>query len=179
MNHIPNPIYENTSGRTSISLVSTILITGGLFLLIPITQLSSEWLKPPSEDEQSKTAFIKPPPLIPDLEKIEDEPEPIDEDIDLKVDHPPLTLTQLILTFAEGKGSKSTFFSDLKAPEFGQQQLIYFTDELDVPPKVVAFAAPVYPPQLKRERVEGSVEVIYLVTEKGKVQSISIKKCFT
>ena len=65
MTHTPNPIYENKSGRTTLSLVLTILITGGVFLVIPLTQLSSE--RPPvSLINEKNTLFVSPPPEPPE-----------------------------------------------------------------------------------------------------------------
>ena len=55
MQHTPSPIYESKSGRTTLSLVFTILITGGLFLIIPLTQLSSQWLETKDPPKHKKS----------------------------------------------------------------------------------------------------------------------------
>ena len=174
MTHTPNPIYENKSGRTSLSLVFTILTTGGLFLIIPLTQLSSEE-KEPEDEKDRQRIFMTPPPLPVDI------PEPPDKD-DEQEDPPPemdptfqqLTLTQINGLFLESTGGAKQFVSGFNENDFPIADPIFDSAELDVAPKAILTAAPTYPPALKRARIEGTVEAVYIVTAQGKVKSVRI-----
>ena len=174
MTHTPNPIYENKSGRTTFSLVFTILITGALFLIIPLTQLSSQYTSP-SAPEDSQPIFMTPPPDPPEPPK---PPEPDDQkDEPPEMDQKPekLTIEQIrgLMDPHHGTGPNKVY-TDFNPSDFPTELPIFNSDELDVAPRSILTAAPVYPPELKRERVEGTVEVIYIVTPKGNVTNIRI-----
>ena len=53
---------------------------------------------------------------------------------------------------------------------------IYEISELDKAPVPLVRVAPVYPPELKKERIQGSVNVVFIVSELGNVDSMSIEK---
>ncbi|MDG2170856.1 MAG: energy transducer TonB [Opitutales bacterium] len=174
MTHTPNPIYENKSGRTTLSLVFTILITGLLFLIIPLTQLSSQ-VEDPEDPEDSQHIYMTPPPDPPEPPK---PPEPDD-----KPDEPPemddkpekLTIEQIRNLMDPGHGTGNhKVYTSFDPDAFETETLIFLIGELDEAPKSIITAAPVYPPELKRARIEGTVEVIYIVTTRGNVSNIRI-----
>ena len=175
MNHTPNPIYESKSGRTTLSLVFTILITGGLFLIILLTQISSQWLEPKESPKHKKVILSAPPKFVPPppSERIEKE---IEDDITMDPVHEDLSLRDISMSFGKGIGEGvRTLMKDFRQPAFDPEQLIYLIEVLDIPPKALIQPAPAYPPELKRAGVEGNVSVIFIVSENGKVGSISIK----
>ena len=51
---------------------------------------------------------------------------------------------------------------------------IFNEADLDVAPKSIVTASPTYPPELKRARIEGRVDVIYIVSPQGNVKSVRI-----
>ena len=73
-----------------------------------------------------------------------------------------------------GEGVR-TLMKDFRPPAFDPEQSIYPMEVLDVQPKALIQPAPAYPTELKQARVEGNVSVIFIVSENGKVGSISIK----
>ena len=174
MTHTPNPIYENKSGRTTLSLVFTILITGGLFLIIPLTQLSSK-NREPEDPDKDKSTFISPPPMqpiVPDPpDKKDDEIEETPEMDDTFTPIPLSMITGLFMPTGEGPNQ---FVSGFNPKDFPTESLIFDPGDLDEAPKSILTAAPIYPPELKRARIEGTVEVIYVVTPRGKVTNIRI-----
>ena len=53
---------------------------------------------------------------------------------------------------------------------------IYEISALNVPPKVVKKVAPSYPPELKRNRVEGEVHLVFVVLEDGSVAHVRARR---
>ena len=56
-----------------------------------------------------------------------------------------------------------------------KKEEIYEISALNVPPKPIKQVAPRYPPELKRNRVEGEVEAVFVVLEDGSIDDLRIK----
>ena len=56
------------------------------------------------------------------------------------------------------------------------EDMIFEIADLDQPPVPIVQIAPVYPPELKRNRVQGTVNVVFIVDENGSVKRPSIEK---
>ena len=175
MRHPPSPIYESKSGRTTLSLVFTILITGGLFIILPLAQLSSEPPKP-DDDDGTKTILVTPPPKPPDPPKPDDPDEKPDDEIEMDKPAKKLSIRDVTDHFRDrgpGDGGVMSNFRDL---DFTVENLIYETDDLDSHPKLIVQSNPAYPSALKRGRIEGYVEIVFVVTADGKVRNVRISK---
>jgi TonB family protein len=175
MRHPPSPIYESKSGRTTLSLVFTILIKGGLFIILPLSQLSSEPPKP--DDDDMKTIIVSPPPKPPDPPKPDDDEEKPDDKIYLDTPIEKLSIRDVSDYFkglrGDGPGNVVRNFRNL---DFEVENLIYDTDDLDSHPNPIVQSNPAFPSALKRGGIEGFVEVVFVVTANGKVRNIKISK---
>ncbi len=56
-----------------------------------------------------------------------------------------------------------------------KKEEVYEISALNSPPKPIKQVAPIYPPELKRNRVEGEVELVFVVLEDGSVDDLRIK----
>lgn len=63
---------------------------------------------------------------------------------------------------------------ELKSKDFGVK--VFEVGELDQAPVPVKRYAPVYPPELKKNRVQGFADVVFVVNEQGKVVDAKIEK---
>ena len=63
---------------------------------------------------------------------------------------------------------------ELKSKDFGVK--VFEVGELDQPPVPVKRYAPIYPLELKKNRVQGFANVVFIVDEEGKVESAKIEK---
>jgi hypothetical protein len=100
MKHTPSPIYESKSGRTTLSLVFTILITGGIFIILPLTQVSSQPTSICTGDDGRNITVTPPPkydpPPIPDKKD-----DPIDDNPELIPEHKPLSLSDMNILYCK------------------------------------------------------------------------------
>lgn len=173
MTHTPNPIYENKSGRTTLSLVFTILITGALFLIIPLTQLSSE-VENPEDEKETNHYVITPPPEPPEPPEPPKPEKNTDEPPEMIETPQRLTIDMIDGLLNPRHGTGPAVYSVFDPKDFPSELPVFDPGELDVAPRPILTTAPVYPPELKRNRVEGSVDVIYVVTPNGNVTNIRI-----
>jgi periplasmic protein TonB len=176
MRHPPSPIYESKSGRTTLSLVFTILITGGLFIILPLSQLSSEPTGP-NENEKATCILIAPPPKPPDPPK-PDEPEDKPDDkieLDAPIEKPSIRDVTDFYSGVRGTGDGG-LTKNFLVPDIDIKNLIYEPEDLDSAPQALVQSAPVFPSALKRGHIEGFVEVVFVVTADGRVRDIRITK---
>jgi len=176
MRHPPSPIYESKSGRTTLSLVFTILITGGLFIILPLSQLSSEPTVPKDEEER-KPFLINVPPKPPDPpvpDKPEDKP---DDEIELNAPKEKPSIRDVTDFYSGVRGTgDGGVMKNFRVPDIDIKDLIYEPEDLDSHPQALVQSAPAFPSALKRGRIEGFVEVVFVVTADGKVRNIRISK---
>lgn len=157
----------------------TILITGGLFLIIPLTQVSSRWFTPDQPGE-TNTVILQPPPKYepPVPPEIKDKVD--DDDIEYQPDIEPVSIRDFDYLFTKpGPGGLLKNVGRFNSDAFTVVDLIYPVEKVDIPPKPLVQVSPSYPPEEKRARLEGKVEVIFLVTDKGQVRDIRIEDATT
>lgn len=63
---------------------------------------------------------------------------------------------------------------ELKTEDFGVK--VFQVGELDQPPAPIKRIAPVYPRELKKNRVQGYANIVFIVDEEGSVTDVSIEK---
>jgi protein TonB len=157
-------------------MVGAVLITLGAFLVLPLTQLVSSYAKrdlliskvdstvlqaPPSAEE--------PPPPPPEEE------EPPEEQPDLSDAPEPMSIT-IDLDIAVGTGG-ALALNLLGGSADAARDLAQALDvaELDKPPTLIAAVSPRYPPELRRARVEGTVSLVFVLTEEGRVEDVRVE----
>ncbi len=162
-------------------LVVAIMLSIGVFVLLPVMQKISE---PPGEEMEVRTvsvASLEPPPPPPVEEQRKDEPEdkPPPEIAD---DAPPLDLSQLELALNPGMGGgmggdfEADLSVSLKEKAGGASDAIFSMAELDQKPRAIYQPAPQYPSELKGRRIQGTVHVIFLVNRNGRVVNPIVQK---
>jgi protein TonB len=121
------------------------------------------------------TADVPPPPPPPEEEK-EEEPEPEEQPPELMEESPPIDLSQLELALNPG------FSGDWTAGDFGVKlnttaasgsssaEALFSLADLDQKPRAIFQPAPIITPQL-RQRTPGTVYIIFIVDERGRVEN--------
>lgn len=154
-----------------VAAVCGLALALAVFLVLPFTQIASDSLKrrfqiakidtttPPPPPEQ------KPPPPPPPEEEPE-EPKP-----ELQDPPQPMALSIPDLDVAVGTGGVLGGADHLLSNQMlGSDQLAAFDlSDLDKQPTVISQVSPNYPRDLLRGKVEGSVVLVFIVDENGKV----------
>jgi protein TonB len=146
------------------------------FLLLPVIQ---EVGRPPEPDvtirEVDTANLAPPPPPAPEEEKEpEKEEEPPPPDL-AEQEAPPLDLAQLELAlnpgFGGGAGSLGDFALKLETVEKGGQdtEAIFSLADLDQAPRPVVQPPPEYPAELRRKKLQGTVNIVFIVDRQGRV----------
>ncbi|MBK8979354.1 MAG: TonB family protein [Planctomycetes bacterium] len=152
-------------------------LTGTCFLVLPLIQAMSERQKADMILRDADVTQLPPPPPPP-VEEPEEEPEPeppkpqLEEDI-------PLDLSQLELVLNAGMSGGG--FGDLVAG-FGAlvgqgsaQSALPSLDDLDQRPRAVYQPSPV-PSADVRAKAPGTVHVVFVVDEEGRVRDPAVQK---
>jgi protein TonB len=161
--------------RLSSSLVLACVLTVLVFLVLPLMQHVS---RPPASDLEFRsvgTANLPPPPPPPPQEEPEEE-EQEEPPPELAEEAPPLDLDQLELAlnpgFGEGLGGDFAvrlFTTGEKSEE--EADAIFSMAELDQLPRVVYQPPPDYPAELRRKKIDGTVYVLFVVDQSGRVNN--------
>jgi protein TonB len=149
------------------------------FMLLPILQVIT---KPPSKDLtiRSVDAVVEPPPPPPPMEE-PDEPEPEDQPPPPPaMDAQPLDLSQLELALNPGDGGfgGGDFSINLDGVTGNSEEVdaIFSLSDLDQKPRVVYQPAPIYPPELARKNMQGTVYVLFIVDKTGRTRDLKVQK---
>lgn len=150
-----------------------------IFMLLPILQVIT---KPPSKDLTIRSVDVAnvPPPPPPPMEE-PDEPEPDEEPPPPPaVDAQPLDLSQLELALNPGDGAfgGGDFSINLDGVAGGGEEVdaIFSLSDLDQKPRVVYQPAPIYPPELARKNMQGTVYVLFVVDKTGRARDLKVQK---
>ena len=147
-------------------------ITLGVFLVLPLTQMLSRFAQRQLYVTQTDTAtldapppeFEPPPP--PPVEEPEDEPPPeltdVAQPINLNVD--------LDMALGDGGALPMGLFGGDGASSVESLNEALDLADLDTPPQLVASVPPTYPAELRRAKVEGSVTLLFVLGENGRVE---------
>jgi periplasmic protein TonB len=173
---IPGVEKELVHGSNWKSLVFSLVVTLGLFCLIPLSEFvrSQEWLV----REVQASEITPPPPPKTEMEK-QIEKQALREPVTPKLAQAPVELEvdPLDVTLNVGPGDFKAAFSLANynpAPDGFGQELIFALHELDRTPNIVKRGSLAYPPQLKRKGLEGEVKLLVLIDEKGTVRVIDV-----
>jgi protein TonB len=164
------------------ALAGAALCTLGIFLFLPVMQTISS---PPPNDllvRDLDVANLPPPPPPPPEQEIEEE-QPPERAPELVEDAPPLDLTQLELALNPGFGDGS--FGDFGVQLVNQlangeadEELdrIFSLADLDQRPRVIFQRMPQYPPELRKQKRQGTVHIIFRVDTRGRVFDPKVEK---
>lgn len=168
---------EKSSTGLAISFAVSAIVTGTLFGILPFTHMiaktgrtlelrktSAAELPPPVEPE------TLPPP--PEPEKASDAPpEPQLAEAPQQV---PLSAD---LDVAMGSGGALAGFGDVRSSAGNAvvQNETFDVSELEKRPEPISQVAPAYPTELRKAKIEGSVTLVFILTEEGKVEEARVE----
>ncbi len=171
----------------SLATLGALLIGGALtlalFLVLPMLENIG---RQESKDDLRLTtvdAVEQPPPPAVAEEK---KPEPPPEEApppELTEQATPLDLSQLELALNPGLGDGAAgdfavklSTADGAAGMRNSSDDIFSMAELDQAPRVMFQPAPQYPPELKKKKIQGTVYVLFIVDQEGRVREPKIQK---
>jgi protein TonB len=147
----------------------------GVFFLLAVSQMLSVGFS--ATDKSAETTIMEPPQLIdlqepPEEEIEEEEIEELEEDVE------PPTLEQLEIAMnADVSGLASGDFTvDAYSIKSELDDLIFEIKDLSVRPEVIEQSSPIYPPDLRRNKISGEVMVEFVVRPDGRTDKIRITK---
>lgn len=165
-------------GRTKVTgSVIGIIISGLLFLAIPLTQIFNDFDKNP---EQIETINVAPPPPPPPPEDPPEPPPPEEEEPppELNTPPPPISLEQLDMALNPGTGGSMAGDFALPTLDLGSSDLggleIFDINDLEVKPEPRRQGAPQYPAAARRRGQEGFATAEFIIDQNGKVSSVKI-----
>lgn len=168
-------VYSPSSRDSSFPLATVLgaALTFAVFLVLPFTQIASDTLKRQLQISSVETTALPPPvettppPPPPVEEEPEEEPNPqLQESSEL------MNLAIPDLDVSVGTGGVlggSDFLAQQLANNEDSMNVFDFSD-LDKQPSVVSSVSPAYPPELRRGKVEGTVVLVFVVDENGRVE---------
>ncbi len=174
---IPGVGKERIRGSAWKNLIFALLVTTGLFCLIPLSEFvrrSDEWLV----REVEAFSFTPPPPPKTEMEK-QVEKEALTEPVQPKLTEAMLDLDVNLMSASleVGPGDFKTAFSLANynpAPDGFGGQLVFALHELDRTPGIIKRGTLNYPPKLKRKGLEGEVKLLVMIDEKGRVKVLEV-----
>ena len=142
-----------------------------------LTQILSNPLDALKDDEGSSVQVQPPPPPPPEVPDPPEEEEQ-EEDIEMEKENQQLSLDQINMALNAGDGGMSSNGVSVQVFDIADNfdDMIFEISDLDQAPVPLVRIAPVYPPELKRNRVQGTVNVVFIVDELGNVKRPSIEK---
>ncbi len=168
---------DKSSYRLPVATFFGVGITAVLFCALPFSHIVNKStqtlelrktgtvdLPPPVEDQA--------PPLVEEALKPPDaEPEPS------LADAPQQISISADLELAAGSGGALAGFGEIRAltASEGTQQDAFDVSELEKRPEAMSQVAPVYPAELRKAKVEGSVTLIFILNEEGRVEEPKIE----
>lgn len=147
--------------------------TAGVFLLLPFTQMIAAFGKEKQDYLSVEVALQPPPPPPPDLDlppPPEEEPPPPEMQEQMQQ----LSLSQLdvALNLGTGNAMAGAFNFEgfgLDASDTADDLQIFDIQDLDQVPRMIQQGQFVYPAELRRARVSGSVSLVVIINERGGV----------
>jgi protein TonB len=147
----------------------------GTFLLLPFTTLISGTGKPREQLHLVELSLPPPPPPPPEVNPPVEEPPPEPEPEPEPPSSQPLSLSQMEIALTPGFGDAmaggfnlDAFAAQSEANTIADLQ-IFDLEDLDKPPARIRTVPPVYPLELKRARVQGTVLLLIVIDQSGRV----------
>ncbi len=163
------------------TLALALLAAWSVFMLLPLLEQVTRPARGDLEIRSVGSVDLPPPPPPPPPES---PPEAEPEELPQEVAEPaaPLDLAQLEMVLNAGAGDGFGEFA-LRLPglegskmETSETDDIFSAADLDQLPRPVAQPAPDYPPDLRRQRVAGTVIITFIVDRTGRVQNPAVEQ---
>lgn len=171
-------IFKILFGRAC-SFLTSLAVTLTVFMVLPILQVIT---KPPTKDLTIRSVDVAnvPPPPPPPMEE-QEEPEPEEQPPPPPaVDAQPLDLAQLELALNPGAGGfgGGDFSVNLDGIAGNSEEVdaIFSLSDLDQKPRVVYQPTPVYPKELARKNMQGTVYILFIVDKNGRTRDLKVQK---
>ena len=160
-------------------LLGALLLTLGIFMLLPILQAVTG-SKPPGMDlVDVSTVNLPPPPPPVEEEEEEEEPEEEPPPPQMDAEVPPLSLDQLSLALNPGFGEfmGGDFKVDLRSTSTTARQAeqLFSLADLDQEPRAIFRGSPKITSKMRR-RTPGTVYIIFTVGTEGKVEEAKVQR---
>lgn len=170
--YTPPPSNPGLGGPILGALGLTLLV----FLVLPLTQMVSSGLRktfsltkvevvelaPPADESEPPPPPPETKPEEPPPPELSDAPQPMNLNVDLDV--------------AVGAGGAlAAGFGGYDKSNATQQLDALDIADLEKRPELIASVAPKYPPEMRKAKIEGSVTVLFLLDENGRVQDPRIE----
>lgn len=180
---LPSSIVSNPPGWTIRSVLFALMMTGAVFVLLPLTEQMSRRPEPDLRIREVKTVRI-PPPLKPPPAQAREKVRPAQNSNPLP--EPVIQKTTAIqpsfkipVDLQPGveklRGNYENSFQIEGAQLVsGMAAGIFEIADLDRPPRPLVRVNPLYPPQARMRRVEGYVTVEFVVGINGEIQELDI-----
>ncbi|MCD8535770.1 MAG: energy transducer TonB [Verrucomicrobia bacterium] len=152
------------------TVMGSIVITALVFLVLPLSQFISSGGGKKMQILEANVSEPPPPPPppppAPEEEEKEEEPEP-----EMEPEPQQLSLADLDLDLSgSGLGSLGGGGGQFMDGGGGLDDMALFdVSDLDKPPVPVSQPAPRYPNELKKEKINGSAIVVFILSEEGQV----------
>lgn len=148
-----------------------------VFLVLPLTQMVSSGVRKEltlvrvdaTQLQAPEDDFEEPPPPPPE-EKPPDEPPP------QLADNPPPMNLNVNLDVAVGSGGAMAMgLGGFQGSDLGHGLDAFDVSDLERRPEVISQVAPIYPAELRKARIEGSVTVVFVLSEEGRVEDARVE----
>jgi protein TonB len=157
--------------------LAALVVTAGIFMLIPFTQLLESVGK---KDTITVPVDIAPPPPPPPPDPPEEEEEEVEETPPPPPPPPPppqLSLAQLDLALDPGIGdAMAGAFGfggfDTRPDAMAEMKEFFSVSELDEKPRMINFVTPEKPFQMRQDRISGYTRVRFQIDENGNMLRI-------
>lgn len=174
--HSHQPFVIPRRGRRRLApAVAMLLCAAGTFLLLPFTTLITGAANNKKDIVSVDVSLPPPPPPPPEMEKPPEEPPPEEEPPPPDNNANPLSLAQMDVALNVGFGdamaggfSVEGFATQSDATTVADLG-IFDVKDLDKPPSRTKTVTPAYPPELKRARVQGTVVLLIIIDQNGRV----------
>ncbi len=158
-------------------VVTGVIVSGLIFLAIPLTQMFTEYSR---GNEEILAIDVAPPPPPPPLEEPPPPPPPEEEPPppDFEPPPPPISLEQVEIALEAGTGeSVAGDFAmpnlTIKKEELGGLE-IFDINDLDKKPTTVKQVAPLFPVEARRRGQSGYAVAQFIIDKRGSVLNVKI-----
>lgn len=162
------------------AVLGAILLTASVFLVLPLTQMLSAG-RVDKVLTGLETATLEPPPPPPIVEEEEPEPEPEEEEpdpvpeLDLAANDMAFEIPNLDLGVGTGGALNDRLANFVGAAAQMDQAEVFELSDLDSKPMLVGPIRPKHPPNLLKQKISGSVVLLFVVNDKGRVEEARVE----
>ena len=166
-----NYVPSNQEGSFALNILFAVLITVGLFAIMPLMQFIEGRANTGPNLAVEDTSLAPPPPPPEEQPPPPEQEEDVDEP-EMEEPPPPMTLAQLEMALNPGAGDAvgDFGFGDFNSGIDALAGMkIFSLADVDKKPRAIAQAKPIYPYSLQKSKIKGEVLLEFILDDKGKV----------